>query len=286
MRGREAMSGLPPVDELLHDEARSGPLRSGLEPPSHAKRPFPLYAIIIGVLVTGLGALWYLSMVRYDHFYLVKRGEVVFIERGWYFPFGQGAWVPHRAYEPFNLPAGISLSQRDAALTQVELEQALYRIFVQIATRELANIEAGDPDVAEDMLMRANKLGSTTLKDDRRLLEMLGDVAFRRGLNEVKSIQSRFDEALKQFQLAARRGGVTYRGANHWVRSITRLREEIRRLSLESGLDPDQILTGEPPQLLAPPSPPEPLVYPPPALDPLAPSPPLSDEAAGLQSTP
>ena len=113
---------------------------------------------------------------------------------------------------------------------------------MDVARRELNDLKSGRIDVAEDMLMRGQKLRSTSVSDDRVLLRLLGDVAFRRGLTEVKGLQSRFDEALTQFRLAHRRGGNVYKGAKKWVKAISKLRLEFKRLSLESGIDPDLLL--------------------------------------------
>ena len=143
-----------------------------------------------------------------------------------------------------------------------ELDAELLRIYVAIANAEVTDLQAGRPDVAEDMLWRAQKLRSTSVTDERRLLRLLGDVAFRRGLTEVRGIQSRFDQALEQFTLAAMRGGQAYRGANKWVEEIKRLRQEFRRLAVESGLDPDLILQ-ESPVAPTPTKPPAPAVDPP-----------------------
>jgi len=239
------------MEELFGDEE--------LElPPTPSRRRFPFRSLIAVTVILLLGALWYVSAVHHDHYYLRVEGDTARIKRGYYFPVGSGSWAPNRAYEPFTLPPEIVL-QTEGALSAEDLDKELYRLFISIAKRELGDVGIGDPDVAEDMLMRANKLHFTSLSEDRRLLEMLGDVAFRRGLTEVRGIQVRFDEALKQFRLAAMRGGVAYRGANRWIEAITRLRGEFRRLSMESGLDPDQIITSPPEGLFEPlTKPPEP----------------------------
>ena len=113
---------------------------------------------------------------------------------------------------------------------------------MRIAKGQLKDLKNGDPDLAEDMIWRAQKLRSTSVADDRRTWSLLGDVAFRRGLTEVRSIQARFDEALEHFNMASIRGGDAYQNARTWVEAISRLRSEFRKLALDSGLDPDLIL--------------------------------------------
>ena len=84
----------------------------------------------------------------------------------------------------------------------------------------------------------------------KRSFALLGDVAFRRGITEVRSIQARFDEALEHFNMAAMRGGQVYTGARVWVDAITRLRAEFRKLALSSGVDPDLLLPNTAPNPL------------------------------------
>lgn len=235
----------PPVDDLFGDDDLAVEKKPRSPDPldgGHAvgRRPSGrLIGIAVLLLVVVIG--WWLSSRHHDRYYIVVRDNNVRVERGYYFPFGSGAWSPNRAYEPFKIPAGIA-PEEAGPLTAEDLDRVLHRLYVTIAERELEDMSEGNADIAEDMLMRANKLQYTSVDEDRRLLEMLGDVAFRRGLTEVRGIQSRFDEALKQFRLAAQRGGVAYRGAQRWVDAIARLRDEFRRLSVESGLDPDKIL--------------------------------------------
>jgi hypothetical protein len=230
----------PPVDELFGDEdiGMDGPLPPR-ESSSGGRTPLKLILLLVGIALLAVG--WWLSSRHHDRFFIVVDGDSVRVERGYYLPFGAGGWAPTRAYEPFRLPPGIR-PEKTGGMTAEQVDRVLHRLFVTVAEKELANIADGDPDVAEDMLMRAQKLRTTSINDDRLLLEKLGDVAFRRGLTEVRDIQSRFDEALKQFRLAAMRGGASFKDAQRWVDTIARQREEFRRLSVESGLDPDQVL--------------------------------------------
>lgn len=247
--------GQPPVDELFGDEDLG--LDAAPRTPEPVRRKGPIRIAIAGVAVVVFALLWYASSVHHDQFYLKLKGDTVRVARGWYFPFGSSEWTPNRAYESFKLPPGVE-PEKTGAMSAKQLDQVLLNLFVAIAERELEDLEGGNPDVAEDMLLRANKLQFTSVSDDRRLLEMLGDVAFRRGLTEVRNLQMRFDEALTQFRLAAMRGGNAYRGAQRWVDAITRLREEFRRLSVESGIDPDRVLAPPPSMGTLPPPPPTP----------------------------
>ncbi|MCA9540729.1 MAG: hypothetical protein KC620_17640 [Myxococcales bacterium] len=237
----------PQVDDLFGDEDLG--LDAAPPPREAAPRRLPMRLILAVVAIIAVALFWYLSSAHHEKFYIRVDGDVVHVERGYYFPVGSGSWMPNRAYEAFKLPPGIS-PERTGAMSAEEVDATLHRLFVTIAQRELNNLESGNADVAEDMLMRAQKLRSTSIADDRKLLQMLGDVAFRRGLKEVRGIQSRFDEALAQFQIAAMRGGEMYPGAQKWVDAISRLRAEFRRLAVDSGLDPDLIL-NEPPVLPA-----------------------------------
>jgi hypothetical protein len=198
---------------------------------------------VAAVLLAGL--LWYLSSVHHSRFYLEVDGDRVEVSRGLYLPFGTSRWAPTSAYDTFKLPAGVTPSLT-GAMAHDELDRVLRELFVRVADAELADLQHGDAEHAEDMLMRAHKLRHTTPQQDREIFEKLGDVSFRRGLTEVRGIQERFDEALKQFRLATRQGGDSFAGAQKWVAAIERLREEFRRLAEESGLNPDHVL-GVPP---------------------------------------
>lgn len=236
---------LPPVDDLFGDEDL------GLDPATAPKSPSrfagafnkPIAWYVGGGLVLFILYMWAAS-ANGDDFYLnVDDDGGVSVERGYsWLPFGHGEYdAPNRGYRPFRLPVGMS-PENVGPMDRATLDEQLHHLYLKIAEHELDDLEAGDPDIAEDMLLRANKLESTSVADDRKLLKLLGDVAFRRGLTEVRGVQMRFDEALKQFQLSAMRGGEKYKGAQRWVEAISRLRAEFRQLSKESGLDPDQVL--------------------------------------------
>ncbi len=233
----------PPVDALFGDE------ELGLPPPPDEgrRRRAPVRVVVAVVAVLVVAALWYFASLNHQRYFLRVKKEAVRVERGYYFPLGSGAWTPTPAYEPFKLPPGIA-PERSGAMSIEELDQVLLRLFLTIAERELSDLAAGNVDLAERMVKRANKLRSLRIGDpiEEKLMVMQGDVAFRRGLTEVRGLQNRFDEALKHFRRAAMHGGVSYSGADRWVEAITRLREEFRRLSTESGLDPDQILSNPP----------------------------------------
>jgi hypothetical protein len=243
-RKRDALSEpKPPVDDLFGDEDLG---LEGAPPPDEGSgRRLPLKLMGAVLALVALGLLWWLSSRHHEKFFIVVHGDTVKVERGYYFPFGSGAYTPSPAYEPFTLPPGVA-PEKTGAMSANEVDRVLHRLFITIAEKEIADVEAGDPDEAELMLLRAQKLLTTGIADDRKLLELLGDVAFRRGLTEVRGVQARFDKALEQFRLAAMRGGVAYKGADRWVEAITRLRAEFRSLSVESGLDPDQILSQPP----------------------------------------
>ncbi len=233
----------PPVDDLFGDEDLG--IEAPPAPPERDGRRLPIRLIGAALVVLAVALLWWLSSRHHEKYYVQVDGDMVRVERGYYFPFGAGAYAPSPAYESFKLPAGVR-PEKTGAMTAPQVDTVLHSLFVTIAKREIADVEKGDPDVAEIMLLRAQKLLTTPVADDRQLLELLGDVAFRRGLTEVRGVQARFDKALEQFRLAAMRGGVAYKGAQRWVDAITRLREEFRRLSAESGLDPDRILANPP----------------------------------------
>ena len=228
-----------PVDDLFGDEG----IRIESEGPEvrRPKTDLPVKGWILGAAVIGLALLWWWSSYHHDRFYLTVQDGQVSIERGYFFPFGKGEWAPNRAYESFLLPADIE-PMKTGGMSAKHLDRTLKKLFMDVARRELNDLKSGRVDVAEDMLMRGQKLRSTSVSDDRVLLRLLGDVAFRRGLTEVKGLQSRFDEALTQFRLAHRRGGNVYKGAKKWVKAISKLRLEFKRLSLESGIDPDLLL--------------------------------------------
>ena len=237
----------PTVDELFDEEdIRMDPPQG---PPPQRRVSLP--SLRFGSVAIGLVlfiVFWWLSSLQHDRFYLVVDDDQVRIERGYFFPFGSGEWAESRAYEPFSLPRGIK-PERTGAMDKKARDATLLQLYMAIAKKELEDLSTGSVDNAEDVLWRAQKLQSTN-SDDRRILRMLGDVAFRRGLKEVRGIQSRFDEALEQFTLAAMRGGAAYDGAHKWVAAIKDLRDEFRRLAVESGLDPDLIL-AEPPAIEA-----------------------------------
>jgi hypothetical protein len=240
----------PAVDDLFGDDETGGGAPPPPGPPP-ARRGRAGVRVAIAGAVLGLGALfWFLSMRHHERYFLTVEDGTIAVERGLWFPFGTSEFRPSRAYAPLQLPAGV-LPERTGAMSVQELDDVLLKLFLGIAEREIADLEKGDMDRAEDVLLRAGKLGHIDLEDDRKVGSLMGDVHYRRGLTEVRVLTGRFDDALRHFELAARHGGARYRGADRWVESIRRLREEFRHLSVESGLDPEKVLAEPPP---APPS--------------------------------
>lgn len=248
------LSGDPPktspVDDLFGGDALD---LEEPEPRSGGRRKISMARPQMSWVVIGVGALlllivfWYLSSAQREKFFVEVDDGMVTVERGMFFPFGASEWQPNRAYKPFALPAGVSPSAT-GAMTAEEADRVLFDLYMQIAERQVKDLDSGDPEIAEEMLLRANKLAFTTQKDDRRLLSMMGDVHFTRGISQIRGIQAQFDEALEQFRMAAQRGGVNYKGAAQWVEAIERLRSEFRILSERSGINPDEIL-AQPPRL-------------------------------------
>jgi hypothetical protein len=235
----------PAVDDLFGDEPGGGTPPPTAPPPARRGRAGARLAIV--GLVLGLGAFfWFLSMRHHERYYLTVEDETIVVERGLWFPFGASEYRESRAYAPLQLPPGVQ-PDRTGEMSKQELDEALLRLFVGIAEREIGDLEKGDMDRAEDVLLRASKLGNIDLEDDRKVGALMGDVHYRRGLSEVRVLTGRFDDALRHFELAARHGGARYRGADRWVEAIRRLREEFKRLSIESGLDPEKVLAEPPP---------------------------------------
>lgn len=245
-RGRERVSedNRPPVDDLFGDDGADG----GVAPPpapeprgGRGRLGAGLRLILVAVVLV-LGALfWWASRRHHDVYYLTVDDGLMTVERGLYLPFGRSAYQPSRAYEPLRLPDGIR-PEHTGAMNARQLDRVLIDVYFRIAEHELTDLEGGDVEVAEDVLRRALKLHHTQPEQERRALGMLGDVQFHRGVQEIRSIQSHFDRALDYFERASLTGGSTFRNADRWVETIRRLRAEFRRLSIESGLDPDKIV--------------------------------------------
>ncbi len=235
----------PPVDDLFGDDELGPPPPLPEGPARRRAAPVRAVALVIGGLV--LVVLWYFASLNHDRWYLRVKGEQVSVERGYYFPIGSGPWTPTPAYEPFDLPAGVA-PERSGGMTIDQLDEVLLKLFVTISERELGDLAKGDVARAERMLRRANRLRTLRFDDstEDRLMVLQGDVAFRKGLTEVRGLQVRLDEALRHFRRAAMHGGEKYKGAERWVEAIGKLREDFRRLSRESGLDPDKILVDPP----------------------------------------
>ncbi|MCB9524413.1 MAG: hypothetical protein H6702_13725 [Myxococcales bacterium] len=194
--------------------------------------------------VVLLGLLWYVSSVHHSRFYLEVDDNRVTVERGLYLPFGTAKYAPTTAYDAFTVPPGIA-PEMTGAMSHEELDRVLRDLFVRVAKKEIDDLDRGDPERAEAMLLKAHKLRHTTALEDRELLDMLGDVSFRRGLLEVRGVQERFDEAVREFRMAARRGSLRFKNADQWATVIARQRDEIRQLARTSGLDPDRVLARQ-----------------------------------------
>ena len=212
-------------------------------PGESGRRAAPVKAVVVGIGLVVLALLWYWSSLHHDKFYLSVDGERVTVRRGLYFPFGTSTFAPTGGYNSFALPSGLA-PETLGPMSHEELDRVLRTLYVRIARLQLKDLDQGNPDKAEDMLRRALKLSFSSATDEVEVIELRGDVAFRRGLKEVRGIQERFDEALRQFRNAARQGGSEYTGAEKWVESISRLRDEFRQLALASNLDPDKILSS------------------------------------------
>ncbi len=247
----------PPVEDLFSEEESALDTDAGPEPTRRSRGSLRPIIAAVGVILLGL--LWYVSSVHHTRFYLEVDDNRVSVERGLYLPFGTSQYAPTTAYDAFKLPAGVA-PELTGAMTHQELDRVLRDLFVRVARKEIDDMERGDPERAEAMLLRAHKLRHTTASEDRDLLDMLGDVSFRRGLREVRGIQERFDAAVRQFRMAARRGSARFQNAEQWAAAIARQRDEVRQLAKTSGLDPDTFLMnaaqGNPPSLLPPMEPP------------------------------
>lgn len=235
----------PSVDELLGEEDL------GLDPPALAEPPrerrrLPQRGLLFGVGAVVFIVLWVISSAHHDNFYLVNDDGTVRVERGWYFPFGASEWAPNRAYKPFRLPDDIALDD-SGALTAEELDETLMSLFRRVATREIKDVNGGNSDRAEDMLLRANKLMNTTIDDERELMNMLGDVHFHQGLRTLRDVQRSLELAYRQFNLAAQRGGVQYKNASKWATTIEEFQRKFRQLSKDADLDVDQFFGGAQP---------------------------------------
>lgn len=235
------------VDELFGDEElgverpRGEP--TGSPPPKKSRSKVKL--ALVGLVVIVVGLFWYVSDTHHDQYYLKVDNGMVRVERGYFFPVGAGQWgSSNPAYSPFRLPAGVTAPD-ERARSREEVDTVLYELYVDIARRNLKDQRDGDVDVAEDMIRRANKLEHSPVASERKLRQLRGDVAFRRGLIEVRGIHTRFDMALEQFGLAAQGNGEMSPGAQQWVDAIYRMRNDFRRLAIESGLDPDLILSEQ-----------------------------------------
>lgn len=241
----------PQVDELFgDDDAGMDPPPPGPDAGGGRKKRGAKFKLIVLLLVVILGAVfWFVSSAHHEQFYLTVDGKMVKVERGWFFPVGAGAWYPRsRAYTPFRLPEGVT-PEKTGAMSLEEIDTTLYALYVDIARQHLTDFEMGDPDTAEEMLHRANSINGLSVANKRNLDEMEGDVAFRRGLKEVRGIQTRFDLALEQFEAANRQGGVVFQTAEKWAEAIRRHRDEYERLVQESGLKPEEIF-GDPQKLM------------------------------------
>ncbi|MEZ4474817.1 MAG: hypothetical protein R3F60_29310 [bacterium] len=232
------------VDDLLGDEGLPLDPPPAQERRGDALRRLPPRGILLAVGGVLFLLLWYLSSVHHDKYYLVVDGDMVSVRRGWYFPFGSSEWVPSRAYKPFRLPAGITPDETGAMAAE-KVDAQLMKLFRRVAEAEVADLKGGNAELAEDMLFRANKLLHADIEDERDLMRLLGDVHFHRGIRTLREVNDSFTEALKQFQLAAMRGGQRYQHAPEWVKVIERFQADFRKLAKESNLAFDTPLAGD-----------------------------------------
>jgi hypothetical protein len=228
------------VDDLLGDD--KGPLEPPPAPERRGEglRRLPPRGVLIGVGGVIFLLLWYLSSAHHDRFYLEVDGEMVVVQRGWYFPFGRSEWAPSKAYKPFRLPPGIA-PEETGAMSAEEIDAQLMKLFQKIAEAEIANLKGGNADIAEDMLRRANKLLNADPAEEDKLISLLGDVSFHRGIKTLNEVNESFKKALSQFQLAAMRGGKMYKGAPEWVEAIQRFQADFSRLAIKGNLPLDGI---------------------------------------------
>jgi len=243
----------PQVDELFGDDD------AGMDAPPPGsdggdgggkKRGAKFKLLLVLLVLVGFAAFWFVSSAHHEQFYLTLDGRTIKVERGYFFPVGAGAWSSSNpAYSPLVLPEGVTPA-KTGAMSLEEIDKTLYTLYVDVARQNLTDFEMGDANVAEDMLRRANKLSSSSVAADRRLQEMRGDVAFRRGLKEVRDIKTRFDHALRQFEDAHRQGGVVFGTAEEWAQTIRAQRDAYVALVKKSNLTVEQVF-GNPKALLA-----------------------------------
>ena len=101
--------------------------------------------LLLGVGIVVLGALWWLSVLQHDRFYVLIENNSMRVERGYYFPVGHGAWSPSRAYKPLDLPRGIR-PEKLGAMSIDELDHTLMNLFMSIARTDLKDLADGDLD--------------------------------------------------------------------------------------------------------------------------------------------
>ncbi len=241
----------PQVDELFGDDDAgmdAPPPGTDAQDGGGKKRGAKFKLVVLLLVLVGFAAFWFVSSAHHEQFYLTVDGRTVKVERGYFFPVGAGAWSSSNpAYTSFVLPEGVT-PEKTGAMSLEEIDATLYTLYVDIARQNLTDFEMGDANVAEEMLRRANKLSSSSVAADRKLQEMRGDVAFRRGLKEVRDIKTRFDQALEQFESAHRQGGLVFQNADAWSKTIRRHRADYETLiGLDDNLDVDKVF-GNPPK--------------------------------------
>ncbi len=222
-----------PVTPDTSTKSQNTPLP--IQKPRHSIKWILALTAVVALLV-----LWLISDRHHNRYFVVIEGQSAHIERGFYFPVGSSAFSPSRAYEAFQLPAGFT-AQSSEALTLKELNAQLLNLYLNAADAALRDMQSS-PDLAEDLLVRANKLDNVTREDEQHILESLGHVAFRRGLAEITGVQASLERALEQFKIASMRCDPSDQGPKRWVEALSRINEEFRKLTQETGLNPDKVL--------------------------------------------
>ena len=193
--------------------------------------------IVLFTVVAALGVFYFFSSQNAARYRLVLDGEELTVEKGWFFPFGWGRYLPEDrrflpSYETIIVPEESPQPANKEFKEVAEIDAALLAYLLDIMRGQISRGQPEDFTAAETLLGRAELLTALSDEQKRGLKTMRADVYYAQGKIILQKVADELRKVLEHFREAKISAGDSgkYRDVDHW---IVLLESKIR--FLESG---------------------------------------------------